>query len=129
MSRLFISLLALSLGAVAGAADVQMSVVDLRNAQAVVELQQSNPAHYEKIRLILKGLAEEPARAEADWLQTTFDAQDVSLSRGFFKTSNPPKQTLQFRLDNVHYLMHLTRSDLQPERMPVRPPVDPPAEK
>jgi hypothetical protein len=121
MFRLFVSLLALSLGAVAAAADEPARVVDLRNAQAVIDLQQSNPEHYAKIQQILKGLAEEPARAEADWLQTTFNAQDVLLSRFVFKTSFPAKQTLSFRLDDVRYTMNLRRSDLQAEPIQVRP--------
>jgi hypothetical protein len=94
--------------------------VDLRNSRALAELQQSNPAHFEKITQILSGLEAQPDRAEADWLQTNFAASEVELSRLLIKTSNPPKQTLRFRLDNVRYTMHLVRSDMKAESMPLQ---------
>jgi hypothetical protein len=53
-----------------------------------------------------------PQRAQSDWLQVNFDARDVDLSRYLIRTSNPPKQLLQFTLDDVRYTMHVTRSDL-----------------
>jgi hypothetical protein len=80
-----------------------------------------------KIQEILRGLEEQPSRAEAGWLQTTFAAQDVSLGRGFFKTSYPPKQTLSFRLDDVRYLMNLTRTDMRAEAMRLTFEPNPPA--
>jgi len=93
---------------------VVTSFVDLRNPQALAALKKSNPAHYEKIRLILDGLLEKPERAEGEWLQTEFDVHDVYLSRFVIKTSNPPKQELQFTLDQVRYTMHLVRRDMSP---------------
>ena len=86
--------------------------IDLRSAAALEDLQQSNPAHFAVIRQILADLAERPARAEEGWLQTQFAAQDVSLSRLLLHTSNPPKQLLNFTLENTRYTMYLTRSDM-----------------
>jgi hypothetical protein len=107
-----------SAGALAQA--VVTRFVDLRDAQALAQLQQSNPAHVEKIRKILEGLQEKPERAEGDWLQKTFAARDVDLSRFVIKTSYPPKQVLQFTLDDVHYTMHLVRRDMVPVAIPAR---------
>lgn len=92
--------------------DATPRIVDLRDAHALEQLQQENPAHFAKIRQMLAGLQEQPKRAEGDWLQVTFDARDVDLSRYMIKTSNPPKQLLEFTLDDVRYVTHLTRSDL-----------------
>ena len=64
------------------------------------------------IRQILAALQEQPQRAEGDWLQTTFDARDVDLSRLLIKTSHPPRQLLRFTLDDARYTLHVTRSDL-----------------
>lgn len=86
--------------------------VDLRSAAALEQLQQSNPGHFAMIRQILAGLAEQPGRAEEDWLQTEFFAQHVSLSGLLIYTSNPPKQLLQFTLEDTRYTLYLTRSDM-----------------
>jgi hypothetical protein len=96
------------------------TLVDLDDARAVAQLQESNPAHFAKIQKILAGLAEQPQRAEGDWLQVNFDATGVHLSRFMIKTSLPPKQHLQFRLDNVQYSMNLTRSDITASFMPAQ---------
>jgi hypothetical protein len=94
--------------------------VDLRDGAAVERLKESNPAHFEKIQQILAGLLERPKRAEAGWLETNFDARDVDLSRLLIKTSYPPKQLLQFTLDDARYTMHLTRTDLSAQVVPAR---------
>jgi hypothetical protein len=97
-----------------------LRTVDLRDAQALQQLRESNPAHFEKVRRILDELSTHPERAESDWLRTTFDARDVELSRLLMKTSDPPKQLLQFTLDETRYMLHVTRSDLVAEPMPAR---------
>ena len=86
--------------------------VDLRDAAALEHLRTTNPAHYAAIRQILAGLAEQPERVESDWLQATFDAREVELSRLVLKTSYPPRQRLSFRLDDTRYTLHVVRSDL-----------------
>ena len=104
---------ALTAGVSVFAADnASRPVIDLRVAAALAQLKETNPAHFEKIQQILTGLEEEPQRAEGDWLQVHFNASDVDLSRYLLKTSNPPRQLLQFTLDDVRYKMHLTRADL-----------------
>jgi hypothetical protein len=86
--------------------------VDLRAPQALENLKRDNPAHFAKIRQILAGLEEKPERVEGDWLRATFDAQDVDLSRMVVKTSYPPKQLLNFRLDQVRYTLYVVRRDM-----------------
>jgi hypothetical protein len=103
--------LAASAHAIAGDSG-SLPAVDLRAPGALEQLRQTNPAHFEKLQRVLAGLLEQPARVEGDWLQVSFDARDVDLSRYVIKTSNPPKQLLQFTLDDVRYTMHVIRSDL-----------------
>ena len=94
--------------------------VDLRTPQALENLKRDNPAHFEKIRQILAGLEEKPERIEGDWLQATFNAQDVDLSRMVVKTSYPPKQLLSFRLEQVRYTLYVVRRDMVGLFQPVR---------
>ena len=118
MRRSIVTLLALvaTLGmAVAADPGPGTPTVDLRDAAALERLRQENPAHYATIRQILAGLAERPERLETGWLQATFDARDVDLSRLLFKTSYPPRQMLRFTLDDTRYALHVVRSDLVAE--------------
>jgi hypothetical protein len=94
--------------------------VDLRDAAALQQLRQSNPAHFATIERILADLSEQPQRVEGDWLQTNFDARDVELSRLLLKTSYPPRQLLRFTLDDTRYTLHVTRSDLAPAAQVLR---------
>jgi hypothetical protein len=50
----------------------------------------------------------------------TFDARDVDLSRYVIWTSNPPKQLLRFTLDDVRYVMHVSRNDLTATVVPAK---------
>lgn len=95
------------------------ATVDLRTPQALEHLKRDNPAHFEKIRQILAGLEEKPERVEADWLQANFNAQDVDLTRMIVKTSYPPKQLLNFRLDQVRYTMYVVRRDMVGQVQPL----------
>ena len=104
-----------------GSAAVTAQVVDLSERGALEQLRASNPAHYEKVRQIVAGLAEQPGRAEGDWLAVTFGAKDVELSKLVFLTSHPPKQTLRFKLDDTQYRLHLVRSDLTAKGEPLAP--------
>jgi hypothetical protein len=116
MVRLAVVAVALMLTAHAFAADsVASHVVDLREPRALEELQRTNPAHFAKIQQVMAGLMEQPMRAEGKWLQVTVDARDVDLSRNVIRTSYPPKQLLQFTLDDSRYIMHVVRTDLVPK--------------
>lgn len=52
--------------------------VNLNNPGALEALQQSNPTHYEKVRKILDGILQQPDAAVPRWIQTNFDARNVS---------------------------------------------------
>jgi hypothetical protein len=120
MKSLVVSL-ALTISTLTWAADDRPArVVDLRAERALADLQRTNPAHFAKIRQVLTALAEQPKLAEGDWLRETIAAQDVDLSRYTLQTSYPPKQLLQFTLDDTRYIMHLARSDLTPRMIPAR---------
>jgi hypothetical protein len=109
------------MAAVASADPVQVShSVDLRDAAALQQLRQSNPAHFAAIERILAALTREPARAEGDWLQANFPVHDVELTRMLLKTSNPPRQLLRFTLDDTRYTLHVIRTDLVAEAQTVR---------
>jgi hypothetical protein len=116
---IIVSTLAMAIHPLAFAAETSRSV-DLRDAGAIEQLERSNPPHFKKIQQMLEGLREQPKRAEGDWLLVNFDARDVNLSRYLMRTSNPPKQLLQFTLDDVRYTMHLVRSDLTAEMVPAK---------
>lgn len=96
------------------------ATVDLRDAAALERLREHNPSHFAAIRQILAGLSERPERLDTDWLQVTFDARDVELSRLLFKTSHPPRQLLRFTLDDTRYALHVVRSDLGAEPQVLR---------
>jgi hypothetical protein len=104
--------LAISSGAFAGDPSSAARTVDLRAPHALEQLQRTDPARYRKLQEILVGLRESPERAEGDWLQANFNVTDVDLSRYLFRTSDPPKQLLRFRLDDVRFVVYLTRFDL-----------------
>jgi hypothetical protein len=118
MFRLAAMLLALTLPIAASAQETKF--VDLRAPQALENLKRDNPAHFAKIRQILAGLEEKPERVEGDWLQATFHAEDVDLARMVVKTSYPPKQLLNFRLDQVRYTLYVVRGDMVGQFQPVR---------
>jgi|GEM_PF-5169577 hypothetical protein len=101
------------------AADEAMRVIDLRDPEAYEQLRQSNPEHFAKIQEVIAGLREQPNRVEGDWLQMTVNARDVDLDRHIINTSHPPKQILQFTLDETRYLMYVVRSDLLGQPVPL----------
>lgn len=118
LKQLMISL-ALVVSAVLGVAQAQQPrVVDLRTDSALETLQRTNPTHFAKIRQVIAALEERPQLAEGDWLQLTVAARNVDLSRNILRTSYPPKQLLQFTLDDTRYLMNLVRNDLTPQAVP-----------
>ncbi len=111
MLRISVVILALAVS-IPAFAGPPSTFVDLRAPQALENLKRDNPAHFEKLRQILAGLEEKPERVESDWLQATFNAQDVDLSRMIVKTSYPPKQLLSFQLEQVRYTMYVVRRDM-----------------
>ncbi|MCE3284371.1 MAG: hypothetical protein K0R70_627 [Steroidobacteraceae bacterium] len=121
MRRWILTFAAVTMTSLAGGAVADPPpTVDLRDAAALQQLRDRNPAHFATIQRILAGLAEDPERVEGDWLRTTFDARDVELSRLLLKTSHPPRQQLRFTLDDTRYALHVVRSDLGAEPQVLR---------
>ena len=109
MARLARGLLGVLALLAAGAASAQ--TIDLDDARAVEQLRASNPAHFDKIVQIVAELRARPSRAQGEWLQANFGAREIDLGMVML-ASDPPKQPLQFNLDDARYRLTLARFDL-----------------
>ena len=107
MVRFVLAAFACALCSTAAAAEI-----DLRNAGALEQLQRTNPDHHVKIEQIVERARQFPQEGPARWLPASLNASDVRHTRGLLKTSYPPKETLRFRLDDVGYVVDVTRHDL-----------------
>ena len=92
-------------------------IVNLNNHTALSAIQHSNPTHYEKIQKILEAVFERPD-TDARWIQTNFDAQNVSYAP-ILLTSAPPKRRLSFVIDNTQYQAVITITDNRGKIIPV----------
>ena len=92
-------------------------IVNLNNHNTLAAIQHSNPTHYEKIQKILEAVFEQPD-TDARWLQTNFDAQNVSYAP-ILLTSAPPKRRLSFVIDNIRYNAVITITAGQGQVLPV----------
>ena len=115
MVRFVFAAFACSLCFTAAAAEI-----DLRNAGALEQLQRTNPAHHVKVEQILERAWQFPLEGPARWLPAGLSASDVQYTRGLMKTSYPPKQTLRFTLDDVRYVVDVTRHDVAARLTPAR---------
>lgn len=109
MSKLLIGVVPVFLwaaGATAGELPVAHTI-DLNVRGALEAAQRTNPVHYEKITKIAQGLLEQPDHRTSRWVQTTFNARNVSYPQTFL-TSFPAQRRLSFTLDDTHYLVTLT---------------------
>ena len=91
--------------------------VNLNNTGVLEALQRDNPAHYRKIQEIMAGLFRRPDSEVPRWIQTTFNARDVSYAPVLL-TSDPPQRRLSFALDNTRYEAVVTLAHLKPEIVP-----------
>jgi hypothetical protein len=93
--------------------------VDLNAPGALEALNQSRPAHFEKVRKILEGVLQRPDRDVPRWMQVSFGASDVDY-RPVVLTSHPPKRRLSFALDDTHYEAVVTLTTVRGEVVPLR---------
>lgn len=101
--------------AVAAAGDATPGrTINLNEAGALEALQHYNPTHYEKVRRIVEGIFQQPGTAVPRWIQTNFDARNVSYAP-ILLTSDPPKRRLSFALDNTHYKAIVTLTNVRGE--------------
>jgi hypothetical protein len=77
--------------------------VDLDRPGALESLQQSRPAHYSKVKVILDGVARQRDADVGRWMRVGFDAHDVSYAP-IVLTSDPAKRRLSFALDDTRYV-------------------------
>ena len=92
--------------------------VNLNKPGALETLQQSNPTHYEKVRKILDGILQQPDADVPRWIQTSFDARNVSYAP-ILMTTRPPKRRLSFALDETRYEAVLTLTKMRAEIVPL----------
>ncbi len=90
------------------------AIIDLNQPGVLETLRRDNPAQYQKIQEIIAGLFGRPDAEVPHWIQTTFDARDVSYEP-ILLTSDPPQRRLSFALNNTRYQAVLTLTDLRPE--------------
>src|SRR5262245_1035518 len=92
--------------------------VNLNKPGALGTLQRSNPTHYEKVRKILDGILQQPDADVPRWIQTSFDARNVSYAP-ILMTTRPPKRRLSFALDETRYEAILTLTTVRAEIVPL----------
>lgn len=92
---------------------------NLNNPGALEALQQSDPTHYDKVRKILDGILQQPDAAVPRWIQTNFDARNVSYVP-ILMTSDPPKRRLSFALDDTRYEAVVTLTNVRAEIVPLK---------
>lgn len=93
--------------------------INLNEAGALEALQHSNPTHYEKVRKIMEGIFQRPDTAVPRWIQTNFDARNVSYAP-ILLTSDPPKRRLSFALDDTRYEAVVTLTNVRAEIVPLK---------
>jgi hypothetical protein len=93
--------------------------INLNEPGALEALQHSNPTHYKKVRKIMEGLFQRPDIAVPRWIQTNFDARNVSYAP-ILLTSDPPKRRLSFALDDTRYEAVVTLTNVRAEIVPLR---------
>jgi hypothetical protein len=86
---------------------------------AMEKLRTSNPKHYEVIQQMLNGLDEMRYDGVARWIQTSFDAKDVSYSSTLLATE-PPQRALSFVLGGITYRATVTLEGKRAEIYPVK---------
>jgi hypothetical protein len=93
--------------------------VDLNAPGALAALEQSNRAHYEKVRRILQDIVDKRDSDVPRWMQTTFAAHDVSYAPVLL-TSDPPQRRLSFVLDTTRYQAIVTLTNARGHIVPLR---------
>jgi hypothetical protein len=121
MSRLFAVVALLSLWTAVVAADAPRlgPTIDLNAPGALERVQQSRPAHFEKVRKILEGVLHRADTEVPRWMHVSFDARDVDY-RPVVLTSHPPKRRLSFALDDTRYEAVVTLTNVRGDVVPLR---------
>jgi hypothetical protein len=94
-------------------------VIDLNAPGALEALQQSRPAHFDKVRKILEGLPQQPDPAVSHWMRVSFDARAVNYS-AFVLTSFPAQRGVSFVLDDTRYEAVVLLTTVPARALPLR---------
>jgi hypothetical protein len=120
VTRLAVAMLVLLCSATAGAVSAGAGpTVDLDQPGALHALEQANPAHYAKVRLILAGVSRNPDSDVPRWMRVGFDARAVSYAP-IVLTSHPAKRRLSFVLDDTRYVAVIVLTGLDGAIVPLR---------
>jgi hypothetical protein len=93
--------------------------IDLNAPGALEALQQSRPAHFDKVRRILEGLPQQPDPAVSRWMRVSFDARAVNYPP-FILTSFPAQRRLSFVLDDTRYEAIVILTTVPARALPLR---------
>ena len=114
------AVLAMLWTAAAAAGDATSArTVNLNKPGALEALQRSNPTHHEKVRRILDGILQQPDAAVPRWIETNFEARNVSYAP-ILLTSDPPKRRLSLALDDTRYEAIVTLTNARGEIVPLK---------
>jgi hypothetical protein len=93
--------------------------IDLNAPGAFETLQQSRPAHFEKVRQILEGVPQRRDPEVRGWMLVSFGARDVDYPPVLL-TSFPPQRQLSFVLDDTRYNARVTLTNARFSVVPLR---------
>ena len=93
--------------------------VDLNEPGVLEALQRSDPTRYEKIRRILEGVLQQPDAGVPRWMQTTFNASNVTYAP-LVLTSHPAKRRLSFSLDVTRYEAIVVLTNVRGDIVPAK---------
>jgi hypothetical protein len=108
--------------AVAAPAQGPLREMNLDRPGALEAIEQSNPAHYAKILVIMRVSQMEPCEHVPTILKTKegVGVEDVRCDSFLLLTSYPPKRHMTFVLDDVRYTSNVVQVRLQrPKALPV----------
>ncbi len=83
-------------------AAVMPRVIHIDDASDLALIKVTRPEHYRKIQKILADIQDQSEGKVGKWLQTTFDAREISYKPLLLVTA-PPQRRLSFRLDDARY--------------------------
>ena len=93
--------------------------IDLDQPGALATLEQTNPAHYAKVKRILHGITRRPDAEVPRWLRVGFDARDVNYAP-IVLTSLPAQRRLSFALDDTRYVAVVVLTHLRGDVVPLK---------
>jgi hypothetical protein len=93
-------------------------VVYLSGAASLDALRAANPNHYARAQRIIAAANELCRPGPLDVYFARFEAKDISCDGMLFKTSNPPKRSISFKLDDTRYIALVTVTDQPPKLVP-----------